>query len=82
MQFARRALKKDHKMLTAEERATKFVLPGAPILCELKAVSTLVGDLISERASPGNWQVSYRDGVKLIVESVFQTLFVKLKGND
>ena len=37
---------------------------------------------MSERASPGNWQLSYRDGVKMVVDAVFQNLFVKLKGTN
>jgi len=68
-------------MLTAEERANKFVKTNAPILDELKTVSALVHEVVAERSSPGTWTISYRDGVKMTIDSASENIFRKLKGN-
>ncbi len=76
----RRNLHKEHRQLTREEKAVKQVKQDAPILMELKAVSNLICELINERGSPMTWSLSYRDGVRLIVDRCFQNIFVNLRG--
>lgn len=78
----RRNLHKEHRQVTREERASKLVKHDAPILQELKAVSSLISDLVSERSSPMTWSLSYRDGVRLIVDRCFYAIFYKLQGTQ
>jgi hypothetical protein len=76
----RRDLHKEYRHLTRQEKANKTIKQDAPILAELKAVSSLVHDLVNERGSPGTWPLSFRDATRLTVDRCFHSIFVTLRG--
>jgi hypothetical protein len=77
----RRNLHKDYKHLTREEKASKTLKQDSPVLIELRTVSTIVHDMVSERNSPCTWPLSFRDATRLTVDRCFHGIFTSLRGN-
>jgi len=76
----RRSLSQEFPHVSREERSCKVIPQGSPILEEFRATSYLISELLNERCSPGWFRLSFRAGMRIVVDRLHANVFTTLLG--